>query len=243
MKKLLCITLTLIILVATVTSSAFSAYAATVSAPKNISLSYSSNNKIKISWDKVKNSKKYKLYRSNNSSKGFKQIAVTEKNSYTASKSSKVYYYKVKAVVGSKTGKSSEIVSTWGQIRSSRVKEYSVEVPNEGGFSGKMIDYSKVSDAYGYQLNFIYSFEEYYESHKNKIKNVNKLCYGSQEDPTFIKIRAYKKDSKGNIIYGPWKTLFQFKQDQKYDDYLVVNEWNQYIKGYTNIEKYIFPKN
>ena len=54
MKKLLCITLTLIILVVTVTSSAFSAYAATVSAPKNISLSYSSNNKIKISWDKVK---------------------------------------------------------------------------------------------------------------------------------------------------------------------------------------------
>lgn len=87
MKKVLCIALTLIISVATVTSSAFSAY----SAPKNISSSYSSNNKIKIFWDKVKNSKKYKLYRSNNFSKCFKQIAVTEKNSYTGSKSSKVY--------------------------------------------------------------------------------------------------------------------------------------------------------
>ena len=48
MKKVLCIVLTLIISVATVTSSAFSAYSATVSAPKNISSSYSSNNKIKF---------------------------------------------------------------------------------------------------------------------------------------------------------------------------------------------------
>lgn len=91
MKKVLCIALTLIISVATVTSSAFSAYAATVSDSKNIFSSYSSNNKIKIFWDKVKNSKKYKLYRSNDFSKCFKQIAVTEKNSYTGFKSSKVY--------------------------------------------------------------------------------------------------------------------------------------------------------
>lgn len=53
---------------------------------------------------------------------------------------------------------------------------------------------------FDYQLDFIYSFDGYYNPHKNKIKNINKLYYGSQDGP-------------------------------------------QIIKEYTNIEKYIFPKN
>lgn len=74
----------------------------------------SSYEAIKISWAKVKNAKKYYIYRATSKSGEYKKIAETTKLSYSDKKidQNKTYYYKVKAINGKKSSKYSSIKSS-----------------------------------------------------------------------------------------------------------------------------------
>ncbi|NLO97174.1 MAG: cell wall-binding protein, partial [Peptococcaceae bacterium] len=69
-------------------------------APKNLEAEADGPDSIILTWDKVKNARKYYIYRSETSSGTYKYIDWTDDTEYIDDglKSNKTYYYKVKAV-------------------------------------------------------------------------------------------------------------------------------------------------
>ena len=92
---------------------------------------------VKLTWTKAKNAKKYEIYASTKKSTGFKKVAAVKasKNSYTVKKldkkplkASSKYYFKVRAVNGSKDGKYSKVASAKTMKKVASVKKTKVYV-------------------------------------------------------------------------------------------------------------------
>lgn len=113
MKKLLSIVLSITLLLSVNVFFAPSAYAASLKAPKGMTVYAISTGKITVKWKKAKGAKKYYIYRSKSKKKNFKRIAIVKNTKYTSSKLKKNtrYYFKVKAVSGKKRSKYSTTVS------------------------------------------------------------------------------------------------------------------------------------
>jgi thiosulfate/3-mercaptopyruvate sulfurtransferase len=92
---------------------------------------------VKLTWKKVKNAKSYQIYASVKKTTGFKKVAAAKasKSSYTvkklskkALKANKTYYFKVRAINGSKKGKFSKVVSRKTFKKVASVKKKTVYV-------------------------------------------------------------------------------------------------------------------
>lgn len=94
--------------------SAAPAYAATkpaqVKGLKAVAVS-TSTSAIKLTWSKAKYASKYQVYRATSKTGKYKKVATVKKLTYTAKglKANKKYFYKVRAIKGSKKGKFSAI--------------------------------------------------------------------------------------------------------------------------------------
>lgn len=69
-------------------------------APDNLEITQKSYNSLSIKWNKVKNAKKYEVYRSTKKTSGYKKIKSLNSTSFVDKKlkTGKTYYYKVRAV-------------------------------------------------------------------------------------------------------------------------------------------------
>lgn len=96
-----------------------------------------SSSSIKVTWKKASNAEKYQIYASTSKTRNFKRVATvsSSKRSYTvrklnkkALKASKKYYFKVRAVNGSKKGKFSAVKSKKTLKKPAAVKRKTVYV-------------------------------------------------------------------------------------------------------------------
>ena len=100
-----------LIFTCTAVLSTTSSYAASKPAKvSNVKITKVSSTKIKITWKKAKNAKKYQIYRADDIDKAesnkFKKVATTSKTSYTAklSKKGNVYIFKIRGINGKTNG-------------------------------------------------------------------------------------------------------------------------------------------
>ncbi len=129
-----------------------------------------SSSAIKVTWKKASNAKKYQIYASTKKNKNFKRVATvsSSKRSYTVKKLSKKYlkantryYFKVRAVNGSKKGKFSAVRYYKTKKKPAAVKTKTVYVTPEwlnSAMAGQQkgyekvvvceVSYGKVSDSY-----------------------------------------------------------------------------------------------
>lgn len=68
--------------------------------PKKVKVAIVGQKKVKLTWKKIKNVRKYEVYQSTKKNKGYKKVATVVKCSYTnrSQKRGKKYYYKVRAL-------------------------------------------------------------------------------------------------------------------------------------------------
>lgn len=129
-----------------------------------------SSSSIKVTWKKASNAKKYQIYASTKKNRNFKRVATvsSSKRSYTVKKLSKKYlkantryYFKVRAVNGSKKGKFSAVKSRTTKKKPAAVKRKTVYVTpawlnsaiagQQKGYENVVVcevSYGKVSDTY-----------------------------------------------------------------------------------------------
>ncbi|MGN0522359.1 MAG: fibronectin type III domain-containing protein [Eubacterium sp.] len=183
---------------AIVGDSVIVAEAAALSAP-SVTVKSASYNSATVSWKKISAAKKYIVYRSTKKSSGYKAVKTITKNS-TVTYTDKsltcgtTYYYKVKAVNGSKSK-----LSTAKSVKIVPATSSSLSVSSST--CGKItIKYSKVSGATGYQI--------YYSATKNgtykKIASTKSTSYTYSiglGKKGYFKVRAYRTVNKKNV-YG-----------------------------------------
>ncbi|MBQ7740510.1 MAG: fibronectin type III domain-containing protein [Eubacterium sp.] len=217
MKKLLSVVLCLVMMVSAVGIPVI-AEAASVGKVSTLKVTYTSNSAVKLKWNKVKGATGYQVFKSTNKSKGFKKVKTVNKGkAVTAAvkslKKNKTYYFKVRAVKKSAKGKFSKVVkaSTVGTIKSCEVLAYDVS-EDEGGFVGIQLFPENVSGISGYQIKYwggTYDVTEPW---------IEGICFGCQDYPGAVKIRAYKKTKSGRL-YGAWKTVYNLSIGKKIKTY------------------------
>ncbi len=166
---------------------------------KNLKVTSAGTDNIKVSWDKVKSAKKYKISYSTNGTKW--ESITTTKNSakLTGLTSMKTYYIKVQAVSGSNEGYSSKVVSAFtlppkasiGSLESAKAGQLKVNWTSISRVSGYEIHYSTTSD-------FSKDTAKVSAGSKKTAATIKKLTSGKTY---FVKIRAYKKVDEKKI-YG-----------------------------------------
>lgn len=244
MKKFLSIILSVIVLVSAFSVLPITSFAVSVGTPSNVTITVSSATKVKVSWDKSKNAKKYNVYQSTKSNSGYKLVKSTTANNLTISKlkSGKTYYFKVRAVNGKSYSKYSAVVTNWGKINGLSTKEYEVIDYRTDGASvnsyAVLINFSKVGTAKGYQFKTYHDDSTHTESMGS---NTTKLYYRHANEPQKINMRAYKTIN-GVKVYGPYKTIYnrstiKISGDIMRSDY--YDEYKSYVSGYKDIYKYM----
>lgn len=176
------------------------AYAAGISAP-SVTASNKSYKSIKLSWKKVKGSKKYIVSRSSKKNSGYKTVATVTKNTYTDTKvkCSKTYYYKVTAV-SSSTRKSSKPVKI--KCTPSAPSGASAVSTKCGKIT---IKFKKVSGANGYNI-------AYCDTAKGKFVSIGTVKSTSFTHNIgvgkkgYYKVRAYRTVN-GKKIYSPYSKM------------------------------------
>lgn len=109
----ICLFLSLIVAVGMMSILTSQASAASLSKPKISVAAY--NGKIKVSIKKVKNAKKYRIYRASNKSGKYRRVKTTSKNKWF-DKAKGLKYYKVRAVRGSKKSSFSKVKRAYGGV-------------------------------------------------------------------------------------------------------------------------------
>lgn len=180
------------------------ASAATLSKP-SVTLSNASATSVRVSWGKVSNAKKYTVYRSTKKSSGFKAVKTTTSRSFTSTglTCGKTYYFKVKAINGSKSSTSS--------VKSIKVKPVKVSsLKLEKGCTYLKLSWAKSSGAGGYE---IYSSSSKNAAYK-KIASTSSTSYkntGLKLGATrYYKVRAYKTVNSKKV-YGNFSSVVSGK--------------------------------
>ena len=163
-------------------------------------------NAVKITWKKAKNAKKYQVYRSTKHKSGYKLIKTTTSTSYVNKglTTGKKYYYKVRAVNGSKKGKFSYRKLVIPKLKTPSIKSVT------SGKNYTITGYSKVNGASAYQLYRSTSKSGGFArvgSYK-ELKVTNK---GLKENTTYYyKVRAYRKVN-GSYKYSNFSKVVAVK--------------------------------
>lgn len=98
-SKILCLLLSVVMLVSSLSAVSFSAYAASVGKVTGVVSHTYDTKSITLTWKKVKNASGYKVYKYNSKSKKYKAVATVSKNKAKITKLSpnKTYKFKVRA--------------------------------------------------------------------------------------------------------------------------------------------------
>lgn len=98
-SKILCLLLSVVVLVSSLSAVSFSAYAASVGKVTGVVSHTYDTKSITLTWKKVKNASGYKVYKYNSKSKKYKAVATVSKNKAKITKLSpnKTYKFKVRA--------------------------------------------------------------------------------------------------------------------------------------------------
>ncbi len=150
-------------------------------------------NKVKISWSKAKNSKKYRVYQATSKRGKYKSVGTTTKRTLINSGlvTGKTYYYKVRGINGKKLGKLSAPKEVKPKLRT--VKGLDGDVASNTSLK---ITWKKVNGAKGYQLYKATSPKGKYK----KVKSTSRLSYTNgglvKNKAYYYKVRAYRKVGK-----------------------------------------------
>lgn len=190
------ITRFLVILLAMVIAFAFSVTTAdevsAASKPAKVkitSIKSVNYNAIKVTWGKVKNAKKYQIYRATSKNGTYKRVITTSKLSITDKglTTGKTYYYKVRAINGDKKGTFSLKKSAAPKLK----KVTSVRVAVKSSSSAK-ISWAKVSGAKGY---IVYRATTKNGEYK-KVATTTTISYTNKkltaEKTYYYKVKAYR---------------------------------------------------
>ena len=157
--------------------------------------------KIKLTWNKVKNAKEYKVYRSTSKNGKYTLMKTVKKTSYvnTSAKAGKTYFYKVKAVPKSKnvlTSKYSAVVK-----RTADLKAPVVTAKNKSKKQVKLT-WKKVSGAKKYTVYRATSKNGKYKA----IKTTTKLSFTNKNlkkgKTYYYKVKAIAKNSAANSAFS-----------------------------------------
>ena len=126
MKKTIALFISVIMLVCAF-SIPVCAQAASVGKVTSLSVASKGSTYIKLKWKKVSKATGYQVYCSTYKSKNYKKVKTIKKGStvtakITGLKSSKTYYFKVRAVKNSKKGKFSKVVSAKTKAKSKNIE-------------------------------------------------------------------------------------------------------------------------
>lgn len=178
--------------------------------PKIQKITPKSCSELKISWSSVRYADQYLIYRSTSKKKGYKQIAVSSKTSWTdkGRKPGKHYYYRIKA---QGTARKGIVYSSYSHTKSRQMLPPKVtfkSLKKKKGKQAAVLTWKKIKGASGYEL--------YRRSAGNswkKIKTVKKASYTDRpaKGGTYkYRIRAYKKVKKKKY-YGPYSKIKKIK--------------------------------
>ena len=175
------------------------------SAPR-ISSVYSVDTGITITWEKVKDASKYRVFR--RSAKGnWEKVCDTTSSQYVDKKVEfgKQYSYLVRCIDTSGSFYTSEYSPAGkGTTYTVDVGEASISHVYSDIMSFK-VRYSKIDHAAGYQVR--YSLDPEMKNSVVKTFDSNEASLSVSKAPEgiyFVQARAYKEDYAGNIIYGSW---------------------------------------
>ena len=160
-----------------------------------------STGKIKLTWNKVKNAKEYKVYRATSKNGKYTLMKTVKKTSYinTSAKAGKTYFYKVKAVPKNKnvlTSKYSAVVK-----RTADLKAPVVTAKNKSKKQVKLT-WKKVSGAKKYTVYRATSKNSKYKA----IKTTTKLSFTNKNlkkgKTYYYKVKAIAKNSAANSAFS-----------------------------------------
>lgn len=180
------------------------ASAATLSKP-SVTLSNASATSVKVSWGKVSNAKKYTVYRSTKKSSGFKAVKTTTSRSFTSTglTCGKTYYFKVKAINGSKSSTSS--------VKSIKVKPVKVtSLKVENGCTYLKLSWAKSNGASGYEIYSSTSKSGAYKKIASTSSTSNKNTGLKLGATRYYKVRAYKTVNSKKV-YGNFSSVVSGK--------------------------------
>lgn len=205
--KLLCIIM--MFLVASVFTIPAEANAASKTPGKpTIKVTCTDYTKAKITWGKVKYATKYQVYRATSKSGSYKSVKTTTAKSYTNSglTSGKTYYYKVRALNGSKKGSFSAVKSV--KIKTLPAAKFSVK---DSVTNITLSVTTTVKGATGYE---VYRADENYATKEyGAEKYIGKTTTKSYVDRTVelgktysYRLRPYKTEGKTKSYIGTSNT-------------------------------------
>lgn len=200
-KKLISVLLALAMLFSSVICvPAIQAYAASLSKP-TVTLTNTAPTTIKVSWKKVSGATKYTVYRATSKNGTYKALKTTTSTYYSSTKLTcgKTYYFKVKAVSGSKSATSSV-------VSKKAVPAKVTGLGTTATCSTIKLSWSKQSGVSGYQI--------YYKTTKNgsykKLASTSSNTYTvkglSVGKTRYYKVRSYKKVGS-KYYYGSFSAV------------------------------------
>lgn len=243
-KRMVCLMMALVVCTVMLLGTATEEVSAATKKPSKVVMTSAKSidyNTVKITWKKAGNTKKYQVYRATSKYGKYKLIKTTTGKTFTNSKltTGKKYYYKVRAVNGSKKGKFSTPKYATPQLNKvSGVKAISDK------YNSITLSWNKVKGANGYQI--------YKSTSKNgTYKKVKSLSANKFIDPGlatgktyYYKVRAYRYVngsykygaysgvvSKATILNSP-KITAQLNEDNK-----ISISWNE-VEGATGYKLY-----
>ncbi len=161
------------------------------------------HNAVKITWKKAKNAKKYQVYRAASKNGKYKLIKTTKSRTFTNTKltTGKKYYYKVRAVNGTKKGAFSR-----KKYAIPKLKKTTGAKAASAGYNSLKLTWKKVNGAKGYQVYRATSKNGTY----SKVKTTTALSFTNTKLTTgktyYYKVRAYKKVGS-KTRYGAFSTV------------------------------------
>ena len=164
-------------------------------------------NAVKITWKKAKYAKKYQVYRATSKNGKYKCVKTTTSRSYINKSltTGKKYYYKVRAVNGSKKGSFST-----KKYATPTLKKVSSVKAVKSSYNSIKVSWGKVSGATGYQVYRATSKSgKYSKVGSTKYTNLTntKLTVGKTY---YYKVRPYRVVS-GSYKYGVYSSIVSAK--------------------------------
>lgn len=146
-------------------------------------------NAIKITWKKATNAKKYQVYRASSKNGTYKLIKTTTSRSYINKSltTGKKYYYKIRAVNGSKKGSFSDKKYATPTLK----KTYGVKA-TANNYNTVTVSWNKVNGAKGYILYRATSKNGTYKKVKSTTASSYKVTGLTTGKTYYYKVRAYR---------------------------------------------------
>ena len=173
--------------------------AASLSAPKVSIKTVSSTGKVQISWKKVKQASKYRVYYSTQKSSGYSLLGTTSstKLTHSSAQSGTTYYYYVRSVKGSKLSAKSKVVSATCDLPQPKIK-----LSNDAETGKIKICWDAIEGATKYQVYRATSKSGKYSLVRTTTQTSWLNTSASAGKTYYYKVRAVAAKSAANSAYS-----------------------------------------